>query len=186
MTRCQDEGLAYTKSGGVRGGRLEHVQLEAVCAYRPVRNVDQVGMVAEHDHPTVGSATARKLAGLGISRAGQLRDMPLKQARAVGTVVLERLVAELRGVPSSAVETMEPQRKGMAVTRSFGSPVTSLDGLTRRASPTSPASARDAIRSNDRPATVPTEGSLPSSQPQLDAIAALSQPLAGNCFTDPG
>ena len=77
----------------------------------------------------VGSATARKLAALGILTAGQLRDMPMKQARAVGTVVLERLVAELRGVPSGAVETIEPQRKGMAVTRSFGSPVTDFDVL---------------------------------------------------------
>lgn len=53
----------------------------------------------------------------------------MKQARAVGTVVLERLVAELRGVPSGAVESIEPQRKGMAVTRSFGTPVTDFDTL---------------------------------------------------------
>jgi len=33
----------------------------------------------------VGSATATKLAALGIHTAGQLRDMPMKQARAVGT-----------------------------------------------------------------------------------------------------
>ena len=77
----------------------------------------------------VGSATARKLADLGIMTAGALRDMPMKQARGVGTVVLERLVAELRGVPSGAVEAVEPQRKGMAVTRSFGSPVTDFDTL---------------------------------------------------------
>lgn len=77
----------------------------------------------------VGRATALKLAGLGIRTAGDLRDMPMKQARALGSVVLERLVAELRGVPSSAVETMEPQRKGTAVTRSFGSPVHDIDTL---------------------------------------------------------
>jgi len=77
----------------------------------------------------IGSATGAKLRVLGIHTAGQLRDMPLKQARAVGTVVLERLVAELRGIPSAAVETIEPQRKGMAVTRSFGSPVHDFDTL---------------------------------------------------------
>ena len=69
----------------------------------------------------VGRATAGKLAMLGVTTAGQLRDMQMKQARGVGTVVLERLVAELQGVPASAVEMVEPQRKGMAVTRSFGS-----------------------------------------------------------------
>ena len=77
----------------------------------------------------VGGATARKLGALGIHTAGQLRDMPMKQARGLGTVVLERLVGELRGVPSGVVETLEPQRKGMAVTRSFGTPVTDISAL---------------------------------------------------------
>ena len=77
----------------------------------------------------VGRATAGKLAALGVQTAGQLRDMPMKQARGIGTVVLERLIAELRGVPALAVETVEPQRKGLAVTRSFGTPVSDLDTL---------------------------------------------------------
>jgi DNA polymerase V len=77
----------------------------------------------------VGGATAAKLGALGIHTAGQLRDMPMKHARAMGTVVLERLVAELRGVPSGVVETIEPQRKGMAVTRSFGTPVNDIATL---------------------------------------------------------
>lgn len=72
----------------------------------------------------VGRATAAKLAEQGITTAGQLRDMQMKQARGLGTVVLERLVAELQGVAAAAVEAVEPQRRGMAVTRSFGSPVT--------------------------------------------------------------
>lgn len=77
----------------------------------------------------IGRATAAKLDGLGIRTAGQLRDMPMKQARGIGTVVLERLIAELRGVPGMAVDTIEPQRKGMAVTRSFGTPVTDIHTL---------------------------------------------------------
>ncbi len=77
----------------------------------------------------VGRATAAKLASLGITTAGQLRDMQMRQARGLGTVVLERLVAELRGVAASAVEVVEPQRKGMAVTRSFGRPIEDLEAL---------------------------------------------------------
>ncbi len=77
----------------------------------------------------VGGATARKLTDLGIHTAAALRDMPMKQARAVGTVVLERLVAELRGVPSNAVEAIEPRRKGMAVTRSFGTPICDFERM---------------------------------------------------------
>lgn len=77
----------------------------------------------------VGRATASKLTALGITTAAALRDMPMKQARGVGTVVLERLVAELRGVPSNAIEAVEPTRKGMAITRSFGTPVTDFDDM---------------------------------------------------------
>lgn len=55
--------------------------------------------------------------------------MPMKQGRALGSVVLERLIGELRGVASSVVEMVEPQRKGMAVTRSFGRAVSSFDVL---------------------------------------------------------
>jgi len=101
--------------GGVADLRDEEVRRDVMAGF-PVEDVWGVG-----------GATARKLSELGISTAGGLRDMPMKQARAVGTVVLERLVAELRGVPSSAVEMVEPQRKGMAVTRSFGTPVTTFD-----------------------------------------------------------
>ena len=77
----------------------------------------------------VGRATAGKLMALGVTTAGQLRDMQMKQARSIGTVVLERLVAELRGVAARAVEVVEPQRRGMAVTRSFGTPVRDLETL---------------------------------------------------------
>ncbi|MGI4731237.1 MAG: Y-family DNA polymerase [Janthinobacterium lividum] len=103
--------------GGVADLRDEQVRHGVMSAF-PVADVWGVG-----------GATARKLTDLGITTAGALRDMPMKQARAVGTVVLERVVAELRGVPSAAVEMVAPQRKGMAVTRSFGTPVTSFDRL---------------------------------------------------------
>jgi len=69
------------------------------------------------------------VAGLGVVTAGQLRDMQMKQARGLGTLVLERLVAELQGVAASVVEVVEPQRRGMAMTRSFGTPVTDLETL---------------------------------------------------------
>ena len=77
----------------------------------------------------VGRASAAKLAALGIDTAAALAAMPMRQARLVGTVVLERLVAELNGVPAAVVETVEPQRKGMAVTRSFGKPVEEFETL---------------------------------------------------------
>ena len=77
----------------------------------------------------IGRATVAKLAALGIGTAAGLRDLDPKHARAFGTVTLERTIWELRGISCLALEEVAPQRKGMAVTRSFGRPVTSLDEL---------------------------------------------------------
>ena len=77
----------------------------------------------------VGRKTEAKLKGIGVTTAADLRDMPLRQARGIGTVVLERIVLELQGEPCIAFEEVEPQRKGMAVTRSAGTPMTDFDTL---------------------------------------------------------
>lgn len=79
----------------------------------------------------VGLKTEAKLKAIGINTAAKLRDMPMPQARKIGTVVLERLVAELQGVRCLELEEVAPQRKGMAVTRSSGSPMISLDAVTQ-------------------------------------------------------
>ncbi len=79
----------------------------------------------------VGSATEEKLNRQGVQWASELRAMPLALARKTGTVVLERLVAELQGIACIGIEEVEPQRKGMAVTRSAGTPMTTFDQLTQ-------------------------------------------------------
>jgi DNA polymerase V len=60
----------------------------------------------------------------GIQFAGQVRDLDPKLARQLMTVVGEKIVHELNGIPCIALETVAPQRKGCAVTRSFGNRVT--------------------------------------------------------------
>ena len=79
----------------------------------------------------VGRRTEAKLLAQGIKSVADLRDMPMALARKVGTVVLERTVAELNGVRCLDVEEVEPQRKGMAVTRSPGTPITDIDTMGR-------------------------------------------------------
>ena len=86
-------------------------------------------MVPVGDIWGVGRKTEAKLKRLGIRTAADLRDMPTRQARAVGTVVLERTVLELQGEPCLALEDVEPQRKGMAVTRSSGQPMLGFDAV---------------------------------------------------------
>ena len=77
----------------------------------------------------IGRATTQKLAHVGVTTAAGLRDLDTKLARQVGTVVLERIVQELQGIPCLELELEAPARKGMAVTRSFGRPVTDLEGV---------------------------------------------------------
>lgn len=68
----------------------------------------------------IGKASAAKLAGIGISTVGQLRSTPPFLARQLLGVVGERIVLELNGEACHALESVAPQRKGIAVTRSFG------------------------------------------------------------------
>ena len=77
----------------------------------------------------IGHRTEAKLKAIGIGTAAELRDMPLRQARALGTVVLERSVLELQGEACLSIEEVEPRRKGMAVTRSAGTPMIEFDTL---------------------------------------------------------
>lgn len=72
----------------------------------------------------IGRASQLKLAALGITTAAQIRDMDPRLARQIMTVVGERIVHELNGRACIALEAVAPQRKGCAVTRSFGKRIT--------------------------------------------------------------
>lgn len=77
----------------------------------------------------VGAKTEVKLREVGVDTVAKLRAMPMPLARKIGTVVLERIVAELQGVRCLDLEEVAPQRKGMAVTRSAGEPMSTFDTL---------------------------------------------------------
>ncbi len=76
----------------------------------------------------IGEARAERLNGLGLRTVADLRDMDRRHARQVMSVVGERTVRELRGEACLGLEEKAPRRKGLAVTRSFGTRVTTLDG----------------------------------------------------------
>ena len=71
----------------------------------------------------VGRAMAEKMKRRGIHTAAQLLNMDKRQGRAIGTVTLERLIMELRGLPCHELEVVPEAQKGIAATRSFGHPV---------------------------------------------------------------
>ena len=73
----------------------------------------------------IGKASAAKLARIGVQTAADLAALHPDNARALMTVTGGRTVYELRGISCLPLELMEPTRKGIAVTRSFGASVTS-------------------------------------------------------------
>jgi DNA polymerase V len=77
----------------------------------------------------IGSASAAKLIKIGVQTAADLAALDLDDARALMTVTGGRTVYELRGISCLPLELVEPTRKGIAVTRSFGAPVTSWEPM---------------------------------------------------------
>lgn len=77
----------------------------------------------------VGRRSVEKLETVGVTTAGDLAALDPRIARRLLSVVGERTVYELRGVSCLSLEEVAPDRKGTAVTRSFGQPVTSWDEM---------------------------------------------------------
>jgi DNA polymerase V len=77
----------------------------------------------------VGPASVRKLQATGVESAADLRDIDPRPIRKALTVVGERIIYELRGVPCLSLELLAARRKGIVVTRSFSSRVEHLDAV---------------------------------------------------------
>ncbi|MFC7462068.1 Y-family DNA polymerase [Hydrogenophaga defluvii] len=77
----------------------------------------------------VGRRIGEQLTKLGVATALDLAQMDAGAVRRRWSVVLERTVLELQGTPCIALEDAPGAKKQIAVTRSFGNPVESLDGL---------------------------------------------------------
>jgi len=77
----------------------------------------------------IGRATSRKLQGYGIRSAQDLTERPESWIRKTFGVVLTRTWQELRGVPCSGLEEIEPERRSLRTTRSFERRLTELAAL---------------------------------------------------------
>jgi len=99
----------------------------------------------------IGRALSARLAAHGVRNAAQLAAMPPKSARQILSVTGERIVLEMSGVHCSALEVSAPAKKGIAVTRSFGRPVTTLAEM-EEAVRTHAVRAGEKLRRNGRAA----------------------------------
>jgi DNA polymerase V len=72
---------------------------------------------------------AQRLEEIGITSPLKLRDADPQFIRERFSVVLQRMVLELRGIPCIALEDHVPDRKSIVASRSFGKPVTTLQEM---------------------------------------------------------
>ena len=86
-----------------------------------------------------------RLRDIGIETPLQLRDADPQFIRERFSVVMQRMVMELRGVPCIAFEDVTPDRKSVMASRSFGRPVTTYEEL-REAVSTYTSRAAEKIR----------------------------------------
>ena len=77
----------------------------------------------------IGSASAKKLQALGLQTVADLAGFDVTQGREVLTVTGARVIMELQGQSCLPLSLLSPQRKGLAVTRTFGEYVTEWNEL---------------------------------------------------------
>ena len=125
-------GIAPTKTLAKVGNFIakKRPQFRGVCDLRSERvRAELLATVPVEEVWGIGAASSAKLTKLGVVTAADLAALEPDDARALLTVTGGRVVYELRGISCLALELLEPTRKGIAVTRSFGNAVTSWNEM---------------------------------------------------------
>lgn len=115
---CAKKGLAGAE-GVCDLGALDGVQRSALFANLPVGEVWGVGQ-----------RTSDQLQALGICTIAELMASDPATIRSRFSVVLERTVQELNGIPCIEIEEVGKPRQQIIVSRSFGQAVTTLHDLS--------------------------------------------------------
>lgn len=119
-------GIAPTKTLAKLGNFLakKRPQFRGVCDLRtPTARAELLQSVPVEEVWGIGAASTAKLQKLGVATAADLAALEPEQARSLLTVTGGRVVYELRGISCLPLDLLEPTRKGIAVTRSFGNPI---------------------------------------------------------------
>lgn len=77
----------------------------------------------------VAGRLTKRLAAIGIHTARDLRDAEARMIRRRFSIVLERTVYELRGIPCIPVEEEPAPKRQIIFSRSFAEPVTTMDAM---------------------------------------------------------
>ena len=121
-------GIAPTKTLAKVANRLAKKDTHAAGVRVLLSEAEQTEALSRLDDLTdlwgVGSRLAARLRALGIETPLQLRDADPRFMRGHFSVVMERMIHELRGFPCIDLEEGNPSNKTIIASRSFGNPVT--------------------------------------------------------------
>jgi DNA polymerase V len=122
-----------------------------------------------------------RLSAIGIKTPLELRDANHRLIRERFSVVLERLVLELRGVACIGLEDVAPDRKSLIASRSFGRPIETRRGLEEAVSVYTARAAEKLRRQNLATASlavwIETNGFKPDEH-QYNASKSVRLPVA--------
>jgi DNA polymerase V len=124
-------GIGSTKTRAKLANHLAkiHPAFGGVCDLRDPAAQALLATTAVGEVWGVGRAYVERLALHGVTTAAELAALDPSLVRELLTVVGLRTVMELRGQSCVELELAPPAKKATAVTRSFGRPVTTLDGM---------------------------------------------------------
>ena len=114
---CAKKGYAGT-NGVCDFGRMSDAELSGILSKVGIREIWGVG-----------AQLTEKLTQRGIANVEALRTADAKILRREFSVVLERTIAELNGIPCIDMEDAEPNKQQIMSSRSFGEYVTELEPL---------------------------------------------------------
>lgn len=119
-------GRSKTQAKLASRGAKADLSLGGVChlgGYAPARVDHIMEGTAVTELWGVARRTGKKLAAVGIHTARDLRDADPKHIRRRFSVVLERTVYELRGIPCIPLEAQRQRKDQLIFSRSFSRPV---------------------------------------------------------------
>lgn len=123
-------GFAQTKTLAKIANKIAKKQTKiGVCDLsNPIVQEKILSQYPTEDIWGIGSRLSKRLANLNIHTAKDLRDSDPKTLRQQFSVVMERMILELRCVSCIPLESVQPKKQIMS-SRSFGKLVTTLENL---------------------------------------------------------
>lgn len=148
-------GIAETKTLAKLANRFARKELGVLNLQSSSSVKDYLKETPVQDLWGIGRRTAIKLENCGVKNALQLREMDLRFARKLMSVVGARLILELRGTSCLPLELVPPPKRSITCSRSFGKAVENYE-IVREAVLFFLTRAAEKLRKNDLAANAVT------------------------------